>query len=98
MLGIPHEFLSVILTGTPISSSTFSWPASCWGMLLNNELYPNRASFTLFGAKIWTLDRTHLLTRVHKAWPSVVIPAMTVPSSGQIDRPIHTDVGLVFKL
>ena len=64
MFGMPQEFLSVTGTGTPISVSTFSMPASCWVILLNSELYPNRASFTFVEERMRTLDTTHWLARV----------------------------------
>src|SRR5215472_1780361 len=64
IFGIPQEFGSVTLTGVPISAFTSSTPANCWVMLLNRELYPKRASLTLFGANTRTLDNTHWLARV----------------------------------
>src|SRR6185312_5399337 len=84
MLGMPHEFLSVTLKGTPISSSTFSTPANCWAMLLYKELYPKRASFTLVAEKTRTFETTHWLARVYVVLPSRVRPGLTVNSSVQL--------------
>src|ERR1044071_8213352 len=63
--GIPHELGSVIFTGVPNSSLTFSTFGNCWLMLLNSELYPNRASFTLAEEKTRVFESTHWLARVY---------------------------------
>ena len=64
MFGMPQEFLSVICSGTPISLSTSSTPASCWPTLLKSELYPKRASFTLLGESMRVFESTHWLALV----------------------------------